>query len=131
MKIQLKTKRWDDPREPSDGLRVLITRYRPRGLKKADETWDFWWKELAPSAGLLADFHGKEGAPITWEQYRPRYLAEMESQRAKIDSLARHVLGGEPLTLLCSSACTNPLQCHRTLLEKLVRDAAKAGSGEA
>ena len=54
----LKTKRWNDPRGPQDGLRVLITRYRPRGLKKADETWDVWIKDLAPSAELLADFHG-------------------------------------------------------------------------
>ena len=125
MKLPLKTKRWDDPREPDDGLRILITRYRPRGLKKADETWEFWWKELAPSAELLGDFHGKQGPAITWEDYRPRYLSEMELQRAKIESLARHVLRGEALTLLCSSACTNPLQCHRTLLEKLIRDAAK------
>ena len=36
------TKRWDDPRSPEDGFRLLVTRYRPRGVRKEDETWDAW-----------------------------------------------------------------------------------------
>ena len=38
--MPIKTKRWDDPREPDDGFRLLICRYRPRALKKENETWD-------------------------------------------------------------------------------------------
>ena len=70
--MPLKTGRWPNPREPDDGLRVLITRYRPRALPKAKETWDVWMRELAPSVELLADFHGKGGAMITLEDYRRR-----------------------------------------------------------
>ena len=125
---RLKTKRWNDAAEPDDGLRLLVTRYRPRGLKKADETWELWFKELGPSEELLADFHGKgpSGRPIEWSDYEERYLKEMELQRPRIESLARHVNEGQALTLLCSSACEDPTRCHRFLLKRLVEDAAKA-----
>jgi uncharacterized protein YeaO (DUF488 family) len=120
---RLKTRRWNDPSERDDGLRVLITRYRPRGLKKADETWDVWIKDVAPSAQLLADFHGKEAAPISWSEYRKRYLHEMKSQTKLIASLKHRLEEGETVTLLCSSACTDPEHCHRALLKELVEKA--------
>jgi uncharacterized protein YeaO (DUF488 family) len=118
--MPLRTRRWNDPGRPGDGLRILICRYRPRGLPKGKETWDEWRKELAPSADLLAAFHGKGGAPLSWPAYRKRYLAEMREQTAAIDDLARRVSAGEAITLLCSSACTDAEHCHRTLLQGLI-----------
>jgi uncharacterized protein YeaO (DUF488 family) len=121
--MSLRTRRWNDPRLPDDGLRLLVSRYRPRALPKDEETWELWWKELGPSEELHAAFYGKRGAPITLEEYARRYTAEMQSQRAKIESLARHVAAGETVTLLCSSACTDPERCHRTLLARLIEEA--------
>jgi uncharacterized protein YeaO (DUF488 family) len=118
--MPLKTKRWNDPIEPDDGHRLLICRYRPRGVRKEDETWDAWKPDLGPSRALHADFYGKHGPPIGFEEYRRRYLAEMEAQRAAITAIARRVQSGETITLLCSSACTDPAACHRTLLEALI-----------
>ena len=118
--VPLRTRRWNDPAQPSDGLRILICRYRPRGLPKREETWDEWRKELAPSPELLADFHGKRGPPISWAEYRKRYLTEMRRQTAPIGELAARVARGERITLLCSSACTDAARCHRTLLQKLI-----------
>jgi uncharacterized protein YeaO (DUF488 family) len=120
MNGRVSTKRWDEPREPGDGWRLLITRYRPRALPKKDETWDAWWSRLAPSAALLADFHGKERAPISWEEYRARYLEEMERQEPYVAELAARVRRGETLTLLCSAACLDPARCHRLLLKALI-----------
>jgi hypothetical protein len=37
--------------------------------------------------------------------------------------LAGRVRAGETVTLLCSSACTDPAHCHRTLLKALIDDA--------
>jgi uncharacterized protein YeaO (DUF488 family) len=116
----LRTKRWCDPREPGDGLRLLICRYRPRGLPKRDETWDAWWPDLGPSRDLHADFYGKHGAPIGWSAYRKRYLAEMRRVTERLNTLADRVRRGETITLLCSSACTDPTHCHRTLLADLI-----------
>jgi uncharacterized protein YeaO (DUF488 family) len=118
--MPIRTKRWNDPREDEDGFRLLICRYRPRALPKADETWDEWWKDLGPSRELHADFYGKHGPPIGWEEYRKRYLSEMEKQKERVGELARRVAAGETITLLCSSACTDATHCHRTLLKGLI-----------
>jgi uncharacterized protein YeaO (DUF488 family) len=118
--MPIRTRRWNDEGGPGEGRRILICRYRPRGLPKAKETWDEWRKQLAPSPELLADFHGKRGAPLTWDAYRKRYLAEMGQQEDAIRDLADRVAAGETITLLCSSACTDPERCHRTLLRGLI-----------
>jgi len=119
--MALRTRRWNDPRQPGDGLRILVCRYRPRGLPKENETWDEWRKELGPGPDLLAAFHGKGGAPpLSWAEYRRRYLAEMREQTSAIGELARRVAAGETITLLCSSACADPARCHRTLLKGLI-----------
>jgi uncharacterized protein YeaO (DUF488 family) len=124
----IKTKRWDDRRAKSDGFRLLICRYRPRALPKAEETWDLWWKHLGPSKELHAAFYGKHGqTPIAWEEYRQRYLDEMkgEEQQESIAFLAEKVAEGKTITLLCSSACTDAAHCHRTLLKELIEEASR------
>jgi len=116
----IKSKRWNDPREADDGYRLLICRYRPRGVAKANETWHAWCPDLGPSRKLHADFYGKHGPPIGWDAYRCRYLAEMTEQFELIDELAQMVAEGKMVTLLCSSACVDASHCHRTLLTKLI-----------
>lgn len=122
--MPIRTKRWNDPVEKDDGLRMLVTRFRPRALSKNRETWAEWRKQLAPSQKLLADFHGKNGPPIQWDEYRTRYLAEMNVQVKAIHELGERVKAGETITLLCSSDCEDPAFCHRTLLADLIADAA-------
>jgi uncharacterized protein YeaO (DUF488 family) len=127
--MPIRHKRWNDPADPDDGFRLLICRYRPRALRKENETWNEWWKELGPSKELHAGFYGKNGDPIGWEEYRRRYLEEMRDQQEKISQLARRVAAGETITLLCSSACDDASHCHRTLLQGLIEDLLpKAGS---
>jgi uncharacterized protein YeaO (DUF488 family) len=124
--MPLKTKRWNDPREPDDGFRLLICRYRPRALPKAKETWDDWCSALGPSTKLHADFYGKHGLPISLTEYRHRYLDEMKQQTEIIDELACMVAEGKTITLLCSSACVNEAKCHRSLLRELIEERVKA-----
>ena len=118
--MPVKTKRWNDPAEADDGYRLLVCRYRPRGLPKEEETWDAWQTDFAPSKELLADFHGKGRLQTGWSEYRRRYLREMLSQKPAITELARRVAGGETVTLLCSSACVRENRCHRSLLRDLI-----------
>jgi uncharacterized protein YeaO (DUF488 family) len=84
----IRTKRWNDAVESEDGFRLLICRYRPCGLRKADETWAAWCPNLGPSRGLHADFYGKHGPPLTWPEYRRPYLAEMKMQSTQISEFA-------------------------------------------
>ena len=117
-------RRWNDRRLPRDGLRLLICRYRPRGVRKTEETWDEWDPDLGPSRALHADAYGKSGRPpISWEEYRERYLAEIASQAARVEELAERVRAGEMITLLCSSACEDDDRCHRSLLRELIEKA--------
>jgi uncharacterized protein YeaO (DUF488 family) len=121
--MPIKTKRWNDPREPDDRFRLLICRYRPRGLPKGEETWDAWDTELAPSKELLADYHGKGRLQTGWAEYRARYLREMLKHKPAIDDLARRSAAGETITLLCSAACERESRCHRSLLKSLIEQA--------
>lgn len=116
----IRTKRWDDPAESDDGTRILVTRYRPRGLSKQHETWAEWIPDLGPSKNLHAAVYGKTGVPISWETYRTSYLREMKSQTDKIAALAARILAGETITLLCSSRCVRESRCHRSLLRELI-----------
>ena len=118
--MAIRTKRWDDPREPEDGFRLLICRYRPRGVAKSAETWDAWEPALGPSRELHAGVYGKKGTKISWETYRKLYLSEMRSRADLIDRLAQRVSAGETITLLCSSACERESRCHRSLLKELI-----------
>ncbi len=118
--MPIKTKRWNDPPEADDGYRLLICRYRPRGVRKADETWRAWCSKLAPSRELHAAFYGKQALPISWEEYRQRYLKEMLAEQELIAELADLVREGATITLLCSSACADASRCHRTLLRELI-----------
>ncbi len=121
--MPIKTKQWNDPVEPDDGFRLLVSRYRPRGLAKADETWDAWEPDLGPTKELHAAFYGKNGVPVNWTLYRGRYQLEMQKQREKIAELSKRSRAGETITLLCSSACTRESRCHRSVLKELIESA--------
>lgn len=123
MESLIKTRRWDDKPGENEGFKLLVTRYRPRALPKAEETWDAWWKELGPSPKLFDAVYGKKGQQqISWEEYARRYREEMQAPepRGKIAWLGQSVARGEPLTLLCSSLCADERRCHRTVLRQLL-----------
>lgn len=72
--------------EPSaeDGMRVLVDRLWPRGVRKTDAAIDHWAKELSPSTELRKWF-GHE--PSRWEEFRQRYAAEIDQHRDELDRL--------------------------------------------
>jgi uncharacterized protein YeaO (DUF488 family) len=119
---EVRTRRWNDPAEPGDGTRLLVCRYRPRGVPKQDETWDQWWKDLGPSPALHAAAYGKDQVAIDFATYRRRYLAELAHDPGRFHLLAliARVAAGETVTLLCSSACTDEAECHRSILRELI-----------
>lgn len=126
--MPIRTRRWNDPAEEGDGFRLLVTRYRPRGVAKADETWDASQLELGPSKTLHAAAYGKHGiTEIPWETYRVSYLREMRGaeQVRLIGELAKRVAEAETITLLCSAACVRAARCHRSLLKELIERQAE------
>jgi uncharacterized protein YeaO (DUF488 family) len=113
----VKTKSVYDPVEESDGDRILVTRYRPRGILKTQLSITDWLRNLAPSKKLLHDW--KEQS-ISWQQYSVRYHEEMAGEQKTIRELAKKAKG-RTITLLCFEREDNP-HCHRHLLKKLVEN---------
>jgi uncharacterized protein YeaO (DUF488 family) len=114
----IRVKRIYDPPSPDDGLRILSTRYWPRGLPKA--AVDEYTPKVAPSRELLRAFK-HEGLP--WEEYVPRYLEELTSPnaRAEIQRLAA-LARQRTITVMC--VCDGE-RCHRYLLRDAIIEEAE------
>lgn len=70
-------KRAYDKTSPGDGMRVLVDRLWPRGLRKEQLAVDFWLKDAAPSDALRR-WYGHE--PLRWESFTAKYRAELMQQ---------------------------------------------------
>ena len=117
MTIKLKSLR--QPRQSSDGFRILITRFRPRYVKKENENWDAWYRELAPSRQLWYDYF--KSNKIDWSEYRERFIEEMRDNPKStelIDWLSKFEDNNKNMTLICF--CENEKSCHRSIVKDLV-----------
>jgi uncharacterized protein YeaO (DUF488 family) len=70
------------PAAPTDGMRILVDRLWPRGVRKSDAAIDLWVKNVAPSTALRQWF-GHDLA--RWPKFRRLYAAEL---RGHPDELA-------------------------------------------
>lgn len=71
----LKIKRVYENIEESDGIRFLVERLWPRGIKKGELLMEAWLKDVAPSANLRRWF----AHDITkWDEFQRRYRAELD-----------------------------------------------------
>jgi len=95
----IKLKRVYETEDPDDGVRYLIERLWPRGLKKTSLRIDGWLKDAGPSTELRKWFSHD---PAKWQEFRRRYFAELDRTPdawAPIRDAARH----GTVTLLYSS----------------------------
>jgi uncharacterized protein YeaO (DUF488 family) len=112
----VKTKCVRDAPADSDGERILVTRYWPRGMSREQLRISGRMRpDLAPSVGLLKAW--KSGT-ITWTGYVERYHKEMAVRSAEIAALAAKARGGT-ITLLCHEREGDP-HCHRHLLKEMI-----------
>lgn len=126
----IRTKSVSEPVLPrKDGLRILATRIRGRGLPR--DRYDVWMANLGPSESLLrAVRHGR----ITWAEFRRRYSAEL-FEGGSIDRrnriiknhgqkftlrLLQTLAGRGTITLLCHCPKAEP-HCHRHVLQAILR----------
>lgn len=124
----LKTKSVHSPIEPADGLRILATRFRGRGLPA--DRYDVWMANLGPSERLLKRVHAGK---ITWREFSKRYRAELfapaatDAGNATIKNhgqkftlrLIAKLAEREDVTLLCHCA-EDAKECHRFGLQQLI-----------
>ncbi len=71
----IKLKRVYEGEDPDDGVRYLVERLWPRGIKKTSLRIDGWLKDAAPSTELRKWFNHD---PEKWQEFRRRYFAELD-----------------------------------------------------
>jgi uncharacterized protein YeaO (DUF488 family) len=112
--MAIRLKRIYEAREEADGLRVLVMRRWPRGIRK--DRIDLWLKDLGADVALLHDW---KAGRVTWPERRRRYLDGLGVPGAatQLDEL-RGLVRRRTVTLLC--ACKDESECHRSLLKEVL-----------
>jgi len=95
----LKIKRVYEKAEVSDGMRFLVERLWPRGMKKESLKMNAWLKDAAPSADLR-NWFGHD--PLKWNEFQKRYQAELKSHPEAWSSILQAAQQGD-VTLLYSA----------------------------
>lgn len=113
--LVVRTKSIFQPREAADGIRVLITRYYPRGVKK--EHFEEWVQPLSPSPTLL--FKYKQGE-CDWNGFKVNFLLELRENIDSLDAIyaLNEAVKSTDITLLCYEKDGQP--CHRHLVKDLI-----------
>jgi uncharacterized protein YeaO (DUF488 family) len=101
--MTIRIKRIYEPAKSTDGMRILVDRMWPRGLKKGETRIDLWLKDVAPTTSLRRWFGHK---PERWDMFRERYLAELSNNVgiAELKDLVKH---RSRITLLYSARDTD------------------------
>ena len=119
---------WSAVERRNDGLRILATRFRGRGMPAA--RYDVWMPSLGPSEELLQSV--QTGA-IPWRQFAREFKKEIfldgpidgRSRTIKNHGqkftlrLIKHMAQEGHVTLMCHCA-EDQEHCHRHLLRELI-----------
>ena len=114
--MEVRVARVYDPPAAQEGVRVLVDRLWPRGIKKETAPWEHWLPEVAPSTDLRQWF-GHEAAKF--ELFQKQYLSELASPkgRAAVQRLTRLAAGG---TLLLLTATADTEHNQAVVLRRLL-----------
>lgn len=93
---EIRLKRVYEPASVDDGLRALVDRLWPRGVRRDELAIDLHAKELAPSTELRRWF-GHD--PRRFDEFRQLYLEELEDNLNAARALLARAKGGR-ITLL-------------------------------
>jgi uncharacterized protein YeaO (DUF488 family) len=122
--VALRIVRLGTPRHADEGLRIGTVRRPPRGVPKerfaADNWYDVWFPNLAPSAELMK--MGQSAAnDAAWQAFARKYRAEMSAADAsRILDLLAALSRTARFSVGCY--CDNEARCHRSLLRQLLAE---------
>ena len=88
--VQVRIKRVYEDFSERDGYRVLVDKLWPRGIKKEWLKYDYWAKDITPSAALRKWFH--EDIPGHWNDFVVMYQKELEASQAVADFLTLNLI---------------------------------------
>src|SRR2546423_6592443 len=111
------------PKHADEGVRLGTVRRPPRGVRRnryaADNWFDVWLPNLAPSAALVASARTLDDAS-GWKRFAARYEAEMarpENSRVldAFAALSHHT------NFSVGCYCENEQRCHRSVLRRILK----------
>jgi uncharacterized protein YeaO (DUF488 family) len=113
--MTIKSKSLFQPVEDEDGIRILITRFYPRGILKTH--FDAWASALSPSPGLLFSF--KEGKK-SWDGFKRSFLAELKKNIDSLEAVQalNELSQKRDVTVLCYER--DGIPCHRHLVRDII-----------
>ncbi len=120
--MPLRIVRLGTKRAPGEGLRIGTVRKPPRGVPKnrfaADDWYDVWFPNLAPSVPVMKQALAAE-TPAQWAAFVRRFRAEMAKPDASraLDVLAGLSKHGD-FSVGCY--CEDEARCHRSVLRALL-----------
>jgi uncharacterized protein YeaO (DUF488 family) len=122
--MSIRIVRLGSKRQRDEGLRIGATRRPPRGVPKerfaADDWYDVWLPQLAPSAELVKQ--GQSAAtPAAWKAFVRSYEAEMNApDNARLLTLLAALSHQTDVSLGCY--CESEEHCHRSVLRRLLAE---------
>jgi uncharacterized protein YeaO (DUF488 family) len=126
--MTLRIVRLGTPRLQGEGIRIGTVRRPPRGVRKdryaAEDWYDVWYPDLAPSPDLMAR---AKAARTTreWNAFVRSFRAEMNepAPRRALDLLAALSRDAD-FSLGCY--CEEEAHCHRSVLRALLQERGAA-----
>ncbi len=99
--IRLK-RAYEDPAK-DDGLRILVERLWPRGVRRDAAQIDHWFKDIAPSTELRRWYdHDVE----LWAEFRRRYEAELAAAETDMITELVELCTSQPVTFVFAARDT-------------------------
>ena len=122
--MTLRIVRLGTPRLPGEGTRIGAVRHPPRGVRKeryaAEDWFDIWYPDLAPSAPLVSKARTARTAK-EWSAFFRAFRAEMNEPAARrtLDLLA---ILSQDANFSIGCYCEDESRCHRSVLRELLAD---------
>lgn len=111
-------------RARGEGTRIGTVRHPPRGVPKdqhaAQDWYDVWLPDLAPSAALVKSARAAD-SPRAWAAFAKRYRAEVAAPApARLLRLLAALSHGADFSVGCY--CAEEARCHRSVLRALLAE---------
>lgn|SRR5690606_4309030 len=115
MKVDIR--RVYDAPEGDEGLRVLVDRLWPRGVRKDELQYDLWEKDIAPTPALRKWFGH---SPERWEEFHDKYRKELAQPQVqeRLKAIVKEA-GKRKITLLYGAR--DPDHNHALILAQALR----------
>ena len=112
-------------RTAGEGLRIGTVRRPPRGVPKArfaaDDWYDVWYPNLAPSVPVMKLAQAAR-TDAQWQAFARAYRREMAAPDAA-HSIALLAALSAHADFAVGCYCADEAHCHRSILRELLRDA--------